>query len=94
MRIEIERNDKKVNYKLSLLEPSIEKDIVKFSLYDVEYKKTEYFEKFFIYNIFNVDSKFIYLLANKFEAFIRDSTDVSLFLAHQNRCRKRHNSSS
>lgn len=80
MRIEIERNDKKVNYKLSLLEPSIEKDIVKFlKLNDVEYKKTEYFEKFFIYNIFNVDSKFICLLANKFEAFIREIVPMSVY---------------
>lgn len=58
MRIEIERNDKKLITSYLYLSQEYRKRYCKvLKLYDVEYKKQNILKIF--YNIFNVDSKFV-----------------------------------
>ena len=63
MRVKLVRDDKNSNYKVSLKNIKKEKEFVKLlDDYNIEYKKTEYFKDFFIYNLKNINSKFIMLL--------------------------------
>ena len=63
MRVKLVRDDKNSNYKVSLKNIKKEKEFVKLlDDYNIEYKKTEYFKDFFMYNLKNINSKFIMLL--------------------------------
>ena len=63
MRVKLVRDDKNSNYKVSLKNIKKEKEFVKLlGDYNIEYKKTEYFKDFFMYNLKNINSKFIMLL--------------------------------
>ena len=63
MRVKLARDDKNLNYKVSLKNIKKEKEFVKLlDDYNIEYKKTEYFKDFFMYNLKNINSKFIMLL--------------------------------
>ncbi len=63
MRAKLARDDKNSNYKVSLKNIKKEKEFVKLlGDYNIEYKKTEYFKDFFMYNLKNINSKFIMLL--------------------------------
>ena len=63
MRAKLARDDKNSNYKVSLKNIKKEKEFVKLlGDYNIEYKKTEYFKDFFMYNLKNINRKFIMLL--------------------------------
>ena len=63
IRVKLARDDKNSNYKVSLKNIKKEKEFVKLlGDYNIEYKKTEYFKDFFMYNLKNINSKFIMLL--------------------------------
>ena len=57
IRVKLARDDKNSNYKVSLKNIKKEKEFVKLlGDYNIEYKKTEYFKDFFMYNLKNINS--------------------------------------
>lgn len=80
MNVKIAKNDKISNYKVSLKDISKEKDFLKIlENYDIEYKKTEYFKDFFMYNLKNIDSKFIKILQDKAADYISSIEPMSVY---------------
>lgn len=59
MNVKIAKNDKISNYKVSWKIFQKKRFLKILENYDIEYKKTEYFKDFFMYNLKNIDSKFI-----------------------------------
>ncbi|MCI7224499.1 MAG: hypothetical protein MR477_09490, partial [Fusobacterium sp.] len=63
MKINIAKNDIFSNYKVKLKDFRFAKQFEKLlNDYDICFKKTEYFENFFMYNLKNINSKFISIL--------------------------------
>ena len=80
MRVKLVRDDKNSNYKVSLKNIKKEKEFVKLlDDYNIEYKKTEYFKDFFIYNLKNINSKFIMLLQEKASNYIAYIEPMSVY---------------
>ena len=80
MRVKLARDDKNSNYKVSLKNIKKEKEFVKLlGDYNIEYKKTEYFKDFFMYNLKNINSKFIMLLQEKASNYIAYIEPMSVY---------------
>ena len=83
IRVKLARDDKNSNYKVSLKNIKKEKEFVKLlGDYNIEYKKTEYFKDFFMYNLKNINSKFIMLLQEKASNYIA-YIEIKVTLAYE-----------
>ncbi|MBQ3438201.1 MAG: S8 family peptidase [Fusobacterium sp.] len=66
MKIKLAKNDMLSNYKVRLKDFNFANEFENIlQSYNIVFKKTEYFKNFFMYNLKNIDSKFISILKNK-----------------------------
>ncbi|MDY5794460.1 MAG: S8 family peptidase [Fusobacterium gastrosuis] len=80
MKINIAKNDIFSNYKVKLKDFRFAKQFEKLlSDYDICFKKTEYFENFFMYNLKNINSKFISILNDKAANYIMYIEPMSVY---------------
>ncbi len=80
MKIKLAKNDVPSNYKVKLKDFTFATQFEKLlSDYDIDFKKTEYFENFFMYNLKNIDSKFISILNDKAANYILYIEPMSVY---------------
>lgn len=80
MKIKLAKNDMFSNYKVRLRDYNFARQFEKLlDDYDIKFKKTEYFENFFMYNLKNIDSKFISMLKDKAANYILSIEPMSVY---------------
>lgn len=80
MEIKLAKNDILSNYKVKLKDYSFASEFERLlNDYDITFKKTEYFENFFMYNLKNIDSKFIAVLKDKAANYILYIQPMSVY---------------
>lgn len=80
MEIKLAKNDILSNYKVKLRDYSFASKFERLlNEYDITFKKTEYFENFFMYNLKNIDSKFIAVLKDKAANYILYIQPMSVY---------------
>lgn len=80
MRIKLAKKDLLSNYKLKLKDIEKCEELEKIlNDYDIEFKKTEYFKDFFMYNLKKIDSKFITILQKLASNYIESIEPMSVY---------------
>lgn len=80
MEIKLAKNDVLSNYKVKLKDFNYADKFEKIlSEHDIEFKKTEYFENFFMYNLKNIDSNLIKILKEKVGDYILYIQPMSVY---------------
>lgn len=80
MKIKIARNDVLGNYKVRLKSIKSNETFEKFlETHDINFKKTEYFKDFYVYNLKEIDSKFINILKEKLSEHILYIEPMSVY---------------